>query len=179
MSLDAQDKSLFPGMLEQVGRKKFLLLAAAAAAANSPLNGMTNWLENLNSPPKNNEPFQLHLLHTNDFHSRIEAFPANHPQAGKGGIQQLTTLIQKQREANPNTLLLDSGDVFQGTPYFNYFGGSVEYAWMTKMGYHATTMGNHDFDNGIDHLANMLAIHPKIPMVNCNYSLKTPPFPPS
>jgi 5'-nucleotidase len=173
MSIDTQDKPLFPGKLEQVGRKKFLLLAAAAAAAaKSPLNGMTNWLETLNPPPKNNESFLLNLLHTNDFHSRIEAFPANHPQAGKGGIQQLTTLIQKQREANPNTLLLDSGDVFQGTPYFNYFGGSVEYSWMTKMGYHATTMGNHDFDNGIDHLANMLALHPKIPMVNCNYSLK-------
>ena len=97
MSSDSQDKHLFPGMLEQVGRKKFLLLAATAAAANSPLNGMTQWLETLNPTIKNNQPFLLNLLHTNDFHSRIEAFPANHPQAGKGGIQQLTTLIQKQR----------------------------------------------------------------------------------
>lgn len=178
MSWDPQDKSMKTGISSEIGRKKFLLLAAAAAAANSPIKALANFIPYPNPSPSANESFQLNLLHTNDFHSRIEAFPANHPQAGKGGILQLSTLIEQHRARNPHTLLLDSGDVFQGTPYFNYFGGSVEYAWMSKMGYHATTPGNHDFDNGIDHLANMLALHPKIPMVNCNYGLNATPLMP-
>jgi 5'-nucleotidase len=96
--------------------------------------------------------------------------------AGKGGIANLATLIKQLKASHPHVLLLDCGDVFQGTPYFNFFGGQIEYQWMQNMGYHATTMGNHDFDNGIQHLANMLQKNPGIHMINCNYQLQNTPL---
>ncbi|MCF8414777.1 MAG: metallophosphatase [Crocinitomicaceae bacterium] len=94
---------------------------------------------------------QLTILHTNDTHSTIEPFPANHSKfPGKGGVVNRFNLIQKIRSEEENVLLLDAGDIFQGTPYFNMFGGVIEMKAMTKMGYDAATMGNHDFDGGMD-----------------------------
>jgi 5'-nucleotidase len=94
---------------------------------------------------------QLTILHTNDTHSTIEPFPANHSKfPGKGGVVNRFNLIQKIRSEEENVLLLDAGDIFQGTPYFNMFGGVLEMKAMTKMGYDAATMGNHDFDGGMD-----------------------------
>lgn len=153
-------------------RKRFLQqMATISAGALLPADAIGQLLQGDANHRKSVERLELLLLHTNDLHSRIEPFPANHPLAGKGGIANLATLIQQHKQQNPNVLLLDCGDVFQGTPYFNLFGGALEYQWMQNMGYHATTMGNHDFDNGIDHLANMLEKNPGIAMLNCNYDL--------
>lgn len=157
-----------------LNRKRFLQqMAILATAAALPMDAMAKTLQSaLNSGNhKSQNRLDLLVLHTNDLHSRIEPFPANHPMAGKGGIANLATLIQQHKKQHPHVLLLDCGDVFQGTPYFNLFGGAVEYQWMQNMGYHATTIGNHDFDNGIEHLANMLEKNPGVGMLNCNYDL--------
>lgn len=109
------------------------------------------------------------ILHTNDFHSHIDPFPENHPiWAGQGGISQIKTLIDEVRNENFHVLLLDSGDMFQGTPYFNLFGGVPELEWMNLAGYHASTLGNHEFDNGVEKLAEVIK-HANFPILNCNY----------
>ncbi|HEX9980321.1 MAG TPA: metallophosphatase [Flavobacterium sp.] len=91
------------------------------------------------------------ILHTNDVHSYIDPFPADHPKnPNMGGVARRAALIAEIRRENPNLLLLDAGDIFQGTPYFNYYGGEIELKLMSMMGYDLATMGNHDFDNGID-----------------------------
>ena len=100
---------------------------------------------------------RLVVLHTNDTHSRMDPFPMDGGRfQGLGGAARRATLIRRVREANEHVLLLDSGDIFQGTPYFNFFGGELEFRAMTAMGYDAATLGNHDFDNGVDGLVAML-----------------------
>lgn len=99
----------------------------------------------------------LTILHTNDVHSHIDVFPKDHADfPGLGGLARRAGLVQKIREENPNTLLLDAGDIFQGTPYFNFYGGELEFKLMSKLRYDAATIGNHDFDNGIDGLLEQL-----------------------
>lgn len=113
---------------------------------------------------------KLTILHTNDQHSRIEPFPMDGGKyAGMGGAAKRATLIQKIRQTAEHTLLLDAGDIFQGTPYFNFFGGELEFKLMSRMGYDACTLGNHDFDNGIDGLYKQYTKHANFPMINCNY----------
>ena len=93
---------------------------------------------------------RLVILHTNDTHSNIDPFPENHSKyPGMGGVAKRYSLINQIRKTEENVLLLDSGDIFQGTPYFNTFNGILEMKLMTKMGYDASTMGNHDFDIGM------------------------------
>ena len=117
---------------------------------------------------------KIKILHTNDFHSRIEPFDSNHTKyANKGGISRIKTLIDKFR--NKHTLLLDSGDIMQGTPYFNQFGGSMEIDWMNKAGYDVSTLGNHDFDNGLQSLAAWIK-QANFDFVNCNYQTKNTPI---
>lgn len=100
---------------------------------------------------------KITILHTNDVHSHIEPFSKSHSKYPNiGGVAKRASLIEKVRLNNPNTLLLDAGDIFQGTPYFNYFGGEVEFKMMSKLGYDAATIGNHDFDNSIDGLEKQL-----------------------
>ncbi len=107
--------------------------------------------------PLIHDMLRLVVLHTNDTHSRMDPFPMDGgPFAGLGGAARRATLIRRVREENEHVLLLDSGDIFQGTPYFNFFGGELEFRAMTAMGYDAATLGNHDFDNGVDGLAAML-----------------------
>lgn len=119
---------------------------------------------------------KLSVLHTNDFHSRLEAFPSNHPKyPSQGGIARLKTLIDKEREA-AEVLLLDCGDIFQGTPYFNRFGGVPELEWMNLARYDAATLGNHDFDMGVQHLATVIAKHSLFRFVNCNYDFTGTPL---
>jgi 5'-nucleotidase len=77
-------------------------------------------------------------------------------------------LIKKIRSEEKNVLLLDSGDIFQGTPYFNLYGGELELKLMSEMGYDASTLGNHDFDNGLDGLLKQLP-HAKFPFLCANY----------
>lgn len=109
------------------------------------------------------------ILHTNDTHSHIEPFSADHAQyPNMGGIARRYSLIKSIREENPNTLLLDAGDIFQGTPYFNFYGGEVEFKLMSKLGYDAATIGNHDFDNGIEGLLAQMP-HADFPFLSANY----------
>lgn len=117
---------------------------------------------------------RLVVLHTNDTHSRMDPFPLNgSPFAGLGGAARRTTLVQRVRDANEHVLLLDSGDIFQGTPYFNFFGGELEFRVMTQMGYDVATLGNHDFDNGVDGLTAMLP-EAGFDFVSANYDVSDP-----
>ena len=106
---------------------------------------------NLLAAPDLKKTTKITILHTNDTHSNIDAFPANHAKyANLGGVSRRHELIQKIRSQEENVLLLDAGDIFQGTPYFNRFGGVLEMKLMSHLGYDAATMGNHDFDGGLD-----------------------------
>ena len=114
----------------------------------------------------------LTVLHTNDVHSYIDPFPSTHPKnPNMGGVARRAALIETIRKENPNVLLLDAGDIFQGTPYFNYYGGELEFKLMSMMKYDLATIGNHDFDNGIDGLYNQLP-NAKFEFVNANYDFK-------
>src|SRR5690606_30016277 len=100
---------------------------------------------------------KLTILHTNDVHSRIDPFPLDGSRnAGKGGVAPRAALINKIRAEEKNVLLLDAGDIYQGTPYFNFWGGELEIKMMSMMGYDASIMGNHDFDNGVEGFAKQL-----------------------
>jgi 5'-nucleotidase len=114
-------------------------------------------------------PRRLTILHTNDMHSRIEPFPNDgSPNAGLGGMARRASMISQIRKQDPDVLLLDSGDIFQGTPYFNFFGGELEFKLMSRMGYDAATLGNHDFDNGLEGLDRQLP-HAGFPFLIANY----------
>ena len=119
---------------------------------------------------------RLVVLHTNDTHSRLDPFPQDGgPFAGLGGAARRAVLVRRIRADNEHVLLLDSGDIFQGTPYFNYFGGEPEFRAMSAMGYDAATLGNHDFDNGVDGLADMLP-HASFDFVAANYDVAGTPL---
>ena len=112
------------------------------------------------------------ILHTNDVHSHIEPFSKDHSEfPNKGGFERRATLISDIRRQNPNTLLFDAGDIFQGTPYFNFYGGEIEFKLMSMLGYDAVTIGNHDFDNGIDGLYEQLP-NAKFDIISSNYDFK-------
>ncbi len=112
------------------------------------------------------------ILHTNDTHSQIEPFEANHHRyANKGGVARRAVLVEQIRKENPNTLLLDAGDIFQGTPYFNYFGGELEFKLMSRLNYDAATLGNHDFDNAIEGFHKQLP-HANFDFVSANYDFQ-------
>ena len=112
---------------------------------------------------------KLVILHTNDTHSQIEPFPTNHPKyANKGGVAKRAKLIEEIREQEEHVLLLDSGDIFQGTPYFNIFHGELEMKLMSAMQYDAATMGNHDFDGGMDGFVSAVK-YANFPFLCSNY----------
>lgn len=112
---------------------------------------------------------KITILHTNDTHSRIDPFPDNDPKyGGMGGVARRGSLIDKIRQSESNVLLFDSGDIFQGTPYFNLYGGRPEFECMSAMQYDAATMGNHDFDNGLEGFKNMLP-YANFPFLCANY----------
>jgi 5'-nucleotidase len=118
------------------------------------------------------ETKKLTILHTNDVHSHIDPFPMDDPKnPNMGGAARRATLIEQIRKEEPNVLLLDAGDVFQGTPYFNYYGGELEFKLMSMMKYDLCTLGNHDFDNGIDGFYKQLP-HAKFDFVSANYDFK-------
>jgi 5'-nucleotidase len=115
------------------------------------------------------ELVKLTVLHTNDMHCHIEPFPEDHAEyPGRGGMLRIASIVEKCQKENPNLLLLDAGDMFQGTPYFNYFKGELMMKVMNKMGYDAGTIGNHEFDNGLGDLLSALKMA-GFPMVNSNY----------
>ena len=146
-------------------RRDFIQKTAASSALlalpSLPLMGFSS-----------NEIKQITILHTNDVHSHIDPFPANDPKSpNMGGVSRRATLIENIRKEQPNVLLLDAGDVFQGTPYFNYYGGELEFKLMSMMNYDLATMGNHDFDNGIDGFYSQLP-NAKFDFVVANYDFK-------
>lgn len=111
----------------------------------------------------------LSILHTNDIHCHIDPFPEDHSiYRGRGGLARLSGLINQIRETETNVLLFDAGDMFQGTPYFNYYQGEVILKVMSEMGYDAGTIGNHEFDNGLDGLENSIDFA-NFPLVCSNY----------
>jgi len=112
---------------------------------------------------------KLTILHTNDVHSRLEPFPMDGGKyAGQGGVAVRGALINKIRSEEEHVLLLDAGDIFQGTPYFNLYKGEPEMKAMSMMGYDAATMGNHDFDAAVEGFAKQL-VHANFPILTANY----------
>ncbi|WP_343603742.1 metallophosphatase [Fluviicola sp.] len=119
---------------------------------------------------------KLVILHTNDTHSNIDPFPVNHPKfPNMGGVSRRAALIQQIREQEEHVLLLDAGDIFQGTPYFNKFRGVLEMKTMGAMNYDIVTLGNHDFDIGMEAYKNALS-HASFKVVNANYELSSTPL---
>ncbi|WP_373517668.1 bifunctional UDP-sugar hydrolase/5'-nucleotidase [Pricia sp.] len=109
------------------------------------------------------------ILHTNDVHSHIDPFPKSHSDfSNVGGVARRATLVDSIRKENPNTLLFDAGDIFQGTPYFNFYGGELEFKLMSMLKYDAATIGNHDFDNGIEGLLAQMP-NAEFDLISSNY----------
>lgn len=151
-------------------RRRFITIAAAGSAALLA-NPRTNFAQQTAPPASSPDETLITILHTNDVHSQIDPLPANDRNAGKGGVARRATLIKRVRAENPNTLLIDAGDAFQGTPYFNLYKGEAEFKAMSLLGYDVMTLGNHDFDNGVDGLAAVMS-HAKFDFVNANYDLR-------
>ena len=142
-------------------RREFIQQTTAASALVA-LGGLG--LQSFSSIPK-----KITILHTNDVHSHIDPFgPEDGRNPNQGGVARRATLIEGIRAKNPNTLLLDAGDIFQGTPYFNYYGGELEFKLMSMLKYDAATIGNHDFDNGLEGLFAQLP-HAKFDFISANY----------
>ncbi len=143
-------------------RRQFIQQSTAATALVG-FGGLG--LQSFNSPKSK----KITILHTNDVHSHIDPFgPDDSRNANKGGVARRAALVESFRKENPNTLLLDAGDIFQGTPYFNYYGGELEFKLMSMLKYDLATIGNHDFDNGIGGLYAQLP-HAKFDFVSANY----------
>ncbi|SNR44036.1 5'-nucleotidase [Maribacter sedimenticola] len=116
------------------------------------------------------------ILHTNDVHSHIDTFPKDHANfPGLGGLARRAGLVERIRKENPNTLLFDAGDIFQGTPYFNFYGGELEFKLMSMLNYDGATIGNHDFDNGIDGLLAQMP-HANFDFISANYDFTNTPL---
>lgn len=115
------------------------------------------------------ELVRLTVMHTNDMHCHLDPFPADHAEyPGKGGLVRIASMVNQCRKENPNLLLLDAGDMFQGTPYFNYFKGDLIVKVMSKMGYDAGTIGNHEFDNGMGDILSAIN-NASFPLISSNY----------
>ncbi len=132
------------------------------------MTGIPSWAR------KKQKIIRLTVLHSNDVHSQIDPFPANHTRyPGKGGFARRMAYIRQVRSADNQTLVFDSGDFFQGTPYFNFYKGKLEIELMNRMHLDAVTIGNHEFDNGLDMLALRLG-EANFPVVNANYDFHHP-----
>ena len=120
----------------------------------------------------------LMLVHTSDTHSCIEPISKNFSdtaQADKGGFMRRAALLRQLRKQNPELLLLDCGDFSQGSAYYNLYHGEVEVKLMNEMGYDAATLGNHEFDFGLDNLARLIRMA-KFPFVCANYKVEGTPL---
>ncbi len=157
--------------LQMQSRRKFItqsLLATGALLTSKSL------LAELQAAPESVN--KLTILHTNDVHSRLEPFPMDGGKnQGLGGVEARSEVINAVRNAEQQVLLLDAGDIFQGTPFFNIYKGEPEIKAMTTMGYDAATMGNHDFDGGMENFATQLQFA-KFPIVLCNYDFSGTPL---
>jgi 5'-nucleotidase len=151
-------------------RKTFIrnttLTAAALLAGPGLLEAAEQWA-----------PLKLTILHTNDVHSRLDPFPMDGGRnQGLGGVVARAALIDKIRQEEELVLLFDAGDIFQGTPYFNFYKGEPEIKAMSAMSYDACTIGNHDFDGGLENLSSQLTGHANFPMLVSNYDFTGTPM---
>ncbi|MGB3154066.1 MAG: metallophosphatase [Chitinophagaceae bacterium] len=153
-----------------LNRKKFIrntALSAGALMAGPSLLKAADYFT----------PLKLTVLHTNDTHSRLDPFPMDGGRnQGLGGIAARSQLIHQIRKEEEHILLLDAGDIFQGTPYFNLYKGEPEIKAMSAMQYDACTIGNHDFDAGMENLATQLSRHATFPMLVANYDFTGTPM---
>ena len=121
---------------------------------------------------------QLTILHTNDAHSQIyplSATLADTMKAGRGGSVRRVAMIKEERKKQPDLLLFDSGDFSQGSPYYTMFKGDVEVGLMNRMHYDAATIGNHEFDFGMDNMVRLFKMA-KFPIVCANYDFTGTPL---
>lgn len=147
-------------------RRQFLKFLGTAAVVGSVTPDV---LAAVQQGPKTTS---VTILHTNDVHSRLDPFPMDGSRnAGKGGVARRATLIQTIRKEQANVLLFDAGDIFQGTPYFNLYKGEPEILAMNRLGYDAGTLGNHDFDGGIDNMVTQFG-KASFPLLIANYDFK-------
>jgi 5'-nucleotidase len=155
-----------------MNRKDFLKYLASGVA----LGGMRALTPGMALSRSLMGPFQkdqvkLAILYTNDTHSRIE------PDSRiRGGIARRATLIQQIKSKYSHTLLLDAGDTFQGTPWFHRYGGGFQFRVMSKLGYQAMVLGNHEFDNGINALAAAIRKDADFPVLAANYDVDQSPL---
>jgi 5'-nucleotidase len=153
-----------------VNRRKFLHQSALATGTLLLPGIVTNPLEAAERVER------LTILHTNDVHSRLEPFPMDGSRnQGLGGVVARAQTIAIIRQQQDHVLLLDAGDMFQGTPYFNFYKGAPEIKAMTAMGYDAGTIGNHDFDAGLENLSTQLQ-YAGFPLLICNYDFTNTPM---
>ena len=120
---------------------------------------------------------QLVVLHTNDTHSTIMPLNENLDNkdlAGRGGCLRRINMIKEERKQNPDLLFFDSGDFSQGSGYYTLFKGEVEVGLMNQMGYDAATIGNHEFDFGLNNLAKLIRMA-NFPIVCSNYDFTGTP----
>lgn len=158
--------------LKAASRRRFIKQVSAAGAGLGllSLSPLTSYGRGLSTADK-----RITIMHTNDTHARIEPFPDGSGEyANMGGTARRAALIKKVREEQPNNLLLDAGDVFQGTPYFNFYDGALDFELMSMMGYDASTIGNHEFDNEVE---GFVKVAPKaqFPFVSSNYDFSDAP----
>lgn len=121
---------------------------------------------------------RLVILHTNDTHSTILPLSPlidDTLTAGRAGALRRMALLEQERAATPDLLLFDSGDFSQGSFFYNLYKGEVEVELMNRMHYNAVTLGNHEFDFGVDHLAELLR-HANFPVVCANYDFGSTPL---
>src|SRR6266850_4924546 len=160
-----------------INRRRFLTQSAVFGAALVASPGLRSVLSDRPSPivftpDRAVDETVITILHTNDTHSQIDPLPGNDKMyPGKGGVARRATLVKKIRKENRNTLLIDAGDVCQGTPYFNFYKGEVEYRAMSAIGYDVGTLGNHEFDNGVNALAKAYQFA-NFDIVSTNYDVR-------
>ncbi|MEA3494539.1 MAG: metallophosphatase [Bacteroidota bacterium] len=155
---------------KKINRRKFI--------RNSVYAGAGIWLSSkipFNSFAKNDVK-KITILSTNDTHSRIEPFPMDGSRnQGLAGCARRATLIKKIRKEEKNVLLFDAGDIIQGTPYFNYFNGELEFKLMSEMKYDGAVIGNHEFDAGLNTLAKNIK-NSSFPFIISNYDVSETPL---
>lgn len=152
--------------MNKISRRSFIKKSGYSAISTLPIITYPSFFIS-----KTHKITELTILHTNDIHSNIDPFPTNHykfPNMG-GASARLNKIKEIRKEkGKKNVLLFDSGDIIQGTPYFNYFKGELDFKIMNEMGYSAATIGNHDFDGGMNTLLNNIQ-NANFPFLTSNY----------
>ena len=155
-----------------INRRHFLQQTMLSAGAFT-----TSFLLPKKGANTNEEEQPIVILHTNDMHSHVEPFPMDgSSNQGRGGLAARAQIINEIRGKNKHVLLLDAGDIFGNTPYFELFKGEPEIKAMNVMKYDAVTIGDQDFLSGIHNYANMINHFANFPVVICNYDFSNTSF---